>query len=245
MGRRIQKGFTVIEVVLVLAISGLIMMGIMSNHSRQVNEQNYRDGVESFRDFLAGQFEDLDAVKNNANNGCTSPAARGAGNCFYTGKYIEIKPVGDQTELNAYPIQSYVLAGTYNSVDESNREDTISRVEVKRDDINKKETYVDWGVQVRAPGNLSNQPAQRVFIIYRNPITGRVSSHMVKDTAVNTSNIKRLAEGTPISNLETSDAVFCLSSPTDSRKERWVSMKIAKGAIDASGITLAGTGGCS
>ena len=54
MGRHLQKGFTIIEVMLVLAITSLMLSAVLNNSSRRVNEQHYREGVESIRDFLAG-----------------------------------------------------------------------------------------------------------------------------------------------------------------------------------------------
>ena len=65
VGRHLQKGFTIIEVMLVLAITSLMLSAVLNNSSRRVNEQHYREGVESFRDFLAGTFEDIDSVKND------------------------------------------------------------------------------------------------------------------------------------------------------------------------------------
>ena len=51
-----QKGFTIIEVVLVIAISGLMAAGIMIGVSSSINRQQYRDSVQSFAAFLRSEY---------------------------------------------------------------------------------------------------------------------------------------------------------------------------------------------
>lgn len=235
MGRRQQTGFTVIEVVLVIAISGLIAMGVMSNSSRQVNVQNYRDGVQSFRDFLAGQFEDLDAVKNNQANGCGSHI-RGAGDCFYSGKYISITPLpDDETRLVARPIQTTVEAN-----------DEISSVTVTSDtDDNVQSTKIDWGLQARAQTTgASGLGISRYVTIFRSPITGRVSSYVTSNN-IGVGNFKNFIENpTSEATLASGDTIICLADPTNDTPGQWMAVRITNGAVDASGITTM-AGQCS
>lgn len=241
MGRQKQTGFTVIEVVLVIAISGLIAMGIMSSSSRQVNVQNYRDGVESFRDFLAGQFEDLDSVKNNQSGGCPGGAShgRGAGNCFYSGKFISITASGDETKLEARPIQS-----TVNEVD-----DTIASVNVVGDDTdeNVQKSRINWGVQ--AVSSLSpTSPINRYVTIFRSPITGSVSSYVTAENV--SSNLLTLVTADPaaVPSYIADDAIMCLKDPTlpdtEDYRAGWMAVRIASDAVDASGVTTR-AGQCS
>lgn len=233
MGRRQQTGFTVIEVVLVIAISGLIAMGVLSNSSRQVNIQNYRDGVESFRDFLAGQFEDLDAVKNNEAGGCApgSTDIRGAGDCFYSGKYISITPMpDDETRLVARPIQTKVDEDT----------DEISNVTVTDDtDENVQSTKIDWGLQARTKAGLE---MSRYLTIFRSPVTGRVSSYVTQGDVSSTDTrlknvVTGVANGNAVYNPEPEDIIICLADPTNDTPGQWMAVRITKGAVDASGIT--------
>lgn len=237
MGRRQQTGFTVIEVVLVIAISGLIAMGVMSNSSRQVNVQNYRDGVESFRDFLAGQFEDLDSVKNNQDSGCGGSHIRGAGDCFYSGKFIAITYSGDETKLDARPIRSTVNPVT----------DTVSSVDVvSTTDDNIQRTTIDWGLQ--AVGPMSGLPVNRYVTIFRSPIDGRVSSYVTTDSlSASGSMLSLVTSANPAAFgwYVADDTTICLKDPTnEENKSAWMAVRIAERAVDASGITTM-SGQCS
>lgn len=245
MGRRIQTGFTVIEVVLVIAISGLIMLGIMGNSMRQVNEQNYREGVESFRDFLAGQFEDIDAVKNNQSGGCGggSTAARGMGACFYSGKLIHIQRIGDGTKLVSYPVKS--------TVNEAANPPIISTVAaIKTADENIVSSEIQWGLQARLSGVNAGTPLENLYIlVFRDPVDGTASSHIFKGTTgENSAQLLRMVKPglSPESavDMQTNDQIVCLSDPNSDVRDRWLALKISPGIVNASSLTMVGSGKC-
>ena len=50
MGNK-QKGFTIIEVILFVAISGLLTSMLMVGVSMSINRQQYRDSVQSYAGF--------------------------------------------------------------------------------------------------------------------------------------------------------------------------------------------------
>jgi|GEM_PF-762894 len=59
MGRnytRIRKGFTVIEVVLFFAISGLLIVGLLLGMTNSIARQRYQDSVQDLADFLKTQY---------------------------------------------------------------------------------------------------------------------------------------------------------------------------------------------
>lgn len=60
-----SSGFTIIEVMLFLAITGLMMIGMLVGVGGSINRQRYEDAVYSFQDFLQGQYNLVDNVRNN------------------------------------------------------------------------------------------------------------------------------------------------------------------------------------
>lgn len=63
-----RRGFTIIEVVLFLAITGLMLAGILASVGAGVNGKRYTEAVDSFQDFLISQFDQTDNVANTANS---------------------------------------------------------------------------------------------------------------------------------------------------------------------------------
>lgn len=98
--RPYSSGFTVIEVTLFLAISGLMIVGMFVGVSGSINRQRYDDAVKSFQDFVQGQYNIVDNVRNNRPteyvcNTATgtiasgsSDISRGMSDCMVVGRLI-------------------------------------------------------------------------------------------------------------------------------------------------------------
>lgn len=52
----IRRGFTLIEISLFLALSGLIFVGLIVGTSNSISQQRYSDATENFTDFLRGIY---------------------------------------------------------------------------------------------------------------------------------------------------------------------------------------------
>lgn len=64
-----KKGFTVIEVMLVLAVSGVLLIGVLTGTYSSIASQRYNDSVRSFSEFLRQIYSEV-----------ISPESLGAGN---------------------------------------------------------------------------------------------------------------------------------------------------------------------
>lgn len=244
MGRQKQTGFTVVEVVLVLAISGLIMMGIMGNAFRKVNDQNYRDGVESFKDIIAGQLEDIDALKNEQQGGCSvgSTASPGMGDCFYSGKlmHITFDAAKDASVVTTYPVQSAAtIVGGVEQVD------WVRKVEA---DSNVSHTNVPWGVQVYSKEPTRMRLNDFYILAFRSPVTGVAMTHFFTNSinANDSNRLKSIAmnEGA-IGEVIDRDYVFCLADPNNvDAHDRWLAVKMEKNVAKPSSLTMIGGGEC-
>ena len=153
-----KHGFTIIEVVLFLAISGGLAVMLLAGTSAAIQRQQYRDSVESFANFLSTQYSRVISVENDREDTTcpllpTETTKRGQSSCVIVGRYIvttddssgnagrtyEVYPV---YALNSTDVWSYGLGDV----------DT---------------TYeVNWGTRTR----LANQVSETIsLLMYRNP----------------------------------------------------------------------------
>ncbi|PID31554.1 hypothetical protein CR983_00520 [Candidatus Saccharibacteria bacterium] len=93
-----SSGFTIIEVVLFLAVSGLMITGMFVGISGGIGRERYSDAVAAFQDFIQGQYSLVDNVRNNREAGvpCRSgtlgpsatPQPRGTSDCTIVGRLV-------------------------------------------------------------------------------------------------------------------------------------------------------------
>lgn len=99
-----HPGFTIIEVMLFLAITGLMLAGVMVAINGTVNRQRYVDAVDSFHNYLQSQYALVASVRNNrpASVACTTAGistgsttdTRGTSDCTIIGRYLHTTGAG-------------------------------------------------------------------------------------------------------------------------------------------------------
>lgn len=117
MNRRYQSGFTIIEVVLFLAISGVMAVGLLVGMGAAISSQQYRDSVQSYADYLRGQYSRVVGVENDRSTDVTCPLGgdttqRGRSNCVIVGRYVHAQDNG--TEYTSQPIYALQSGDTWN-----------------------------------------------------------------------------------------------------------------------------------
>ena len=65
--RRFRRGFTLIEVSLFLAITGLLFIGITVGVQNSIYQQRYNDTVQNFMEFLRGVYSEVTNVQSSTN----------------------------------------------------------------------------------------------------------------------------------------------------------------------------------
>ena len=152
---RQNHGFTIIEVVLFLAVSGMLTIGLLASASVAIQRQQYKDAVQSFAGYLRDEYAKVISVENDGSTICggTPVDHRGQSDCFIVGRLIKTSGTAGQS-YDSYPIYA---DGTVYKYDEG-----------------QKTTYgVNWGVKTKFAG-MSDDVDATAFAMYRDPETGRL-----------------------------------------------------------------------
>jgi len=102
MGTHSKPGFTIIETMLVLAITGVLIATLLFGVGSSVTTQRYSDSVTSFRSLLQDQYSQVSNVSNDRGSGWTcgddgkatpvqsGTSTPGQSHCVLLGRYVSI-----------------------------------------------------------------------------------------------------------------------------------------------------------
>lgn len=182
MGTQTSKGFTLIETMLFLGITGLLILGMLVGAGSSLAAQRYKDSVEGFKNLLQQQYSDLSSVRNDRSNTWTCGATaipatggseiRGQSDCLIVGKYLRISR--DQATVHT------VLARETSTVVRANDMQTMTMNYVYSADTSASSEYeLDWGSQIAWPISgtdmLSPSTPRNLGVLFvRSPLTGQI-----------------------------------------------------------------------
>lgn len=180
MGMQHKKryGFTIIEVMLFLAVSGALAVGILAGSGVAITQQRYRDSLNSLQTLLRQQYSQTDHVINNRDkdrnchdavisteNG--SPEARGTSECVIIGRYITIT---NGTVITISSVVGEAKSGT--SIDDaSNDFEALEQYNLGISSADTEVSDVAWGGSVRDVTDTNNQENFAILVL-RSPLTG-------------------------------------------------------------------------
>jgi type II secretory pathway pseudopilin PulG len=184
------SGFTIIETMLFLAISGLLLAGILVGTGNSINTQRYRDSVSSLQSFFQQQYSDVANVSNDRSSsdqpciGDNMP--RGQSDCLVLGKFITTVN-SPSTKLSIKNVVGYPSSSLSGNDDIT----VLSKVYTIKVSPIMASTYdIEWNAflvknAVNANGNLDFS-----MLILRSPSSGTIrtfiSSSVVKDSKIKT-----------------------------------------------------------
>ena len=190
---RNRRGFTIIEVVLFLAITSLMMLGIFIGVSGALNRQIYEREVVSLVDFIQGQYSAVDNVRNNrpADTRCDAtgiqPSATsnhpGSSSCTGIGRWITSND--DGSELTSIPVYATadIVAAETDDVSEAEYLSSINLTLPANPSLSDTMTHrVDAG-DMYVNGDTSNTAFS--MLIVKLPLSGMTRTHLV-DSSVDT-----------------------------------------------------------
>ncbi len=197
MGTRANGGFTIIETMLFLAISGLLIVGMLATTGASINIQRYHDAVETFKTTLQDQYSELASVQNDRDNtwSCNSLAqsqsggteVRGQSDCVLLGRYLTVV---DDT-ISVYSILGRPSASqttTGNDV-----QNLSANYELNISTVTQNSSTLEWGTRIAWPKVDSSganrttptTPRSIAVLFVRSPDSGQIytfTSDNVPDT---------------------------------------------------------------
>lgn len=207
-----KKAFTIIEVMLVVSISGLMLVTMLVGWNANIERQRYNDSVNTFKSDIQGVFSDVENQTNDKNqqincntNGVNISISRdndgaltGASDCVILGKFISF---GGNTAASQDRYQVYDVIGKDINV---NRDCNNSPCNNNIDALRATRFVLDGGKnRVNGPKDIELQWRAQI----KNVTDNRISSGWHR----------RFSEGAPIivTSTDTVTGVLILRSPLD------------------------------
>ena len=174
-------GFTIVETMLVLAITGVMIAGLLVGLGSSIGAQRYKDSVSTLKSMVQDQYSQIENVANDrdASWNCGSsatPAQGGTGtapgqtDCVLLGRYMTI----EGTKITTATIVGYEVARTGGESDVKEIKDNYT-LGVSQDTITN--TTLEWGAEIAWPESGSGAknpqtPRSIAILILRSPNSG-------------------------------------------------------------------------
>ncbi|MFZ2544506.1 MAG: type II secretion system protein [Candidatus Saccharimonadales bacterium] len=199
-----ERGFTIIEVMLFLAITGGLFAALMVGVSNSITQQRYLDSVRSYKSLLQQQYSDVLNVRNeNLEGKCntdgsidensTRDGKRGTSKCVLLGRAIRVTNDGKSVvtaSITGYdPIntgQDSDHDGVPDSSQISNASDIIvltNYYKAKLANFDRASVDFDWDSQAFAVNDTNSHISSKsVILIMKSPASGLVRVFVSEDT---------------------------------------------------------------
>ncbi len=180
MGAKTQTGFTIIEVMLFLAITGMLAAAILVGSGVAIGQQRYRDSVGSLQSYIQQQYNKTINVTNDRDKAWTCDSngnvsqvqnasageARGTSDCVVLGRLVTIDATG--TSLSSSVVVGYKNPGAVAQT--SDVAEIAANYKMGVAPIDRDDQSVNWGAQVVKPKTSTPMPMS--ILIIRSPLSG-------------------------------------------------------------------------
>jgi len=175
-----ETGFTIIETMLFLGITGLMVVGILAGTGVSINIQRYRDSVSSLQSILQQQFSEVLNVSNGSSGnlacyGDKSIKARGQSDCVLLGRFITTTP-----DSKTLLIKNVIGLIPDNTTVASNDIEVLKLYSIEISPVSGDDYNIPWDAAIVSPG--SNNAMSFSMLIVRSPLSGVVRSFVSIDS---------------------------------------------------------------
>ncbi len=242
-----SKGFTIIETMLFLAITGLLVTSIMVGMGVSINRQRYRDSVTSLQSFIQQQYSDVANVNNGRDSGwicdslsgsvvqtsVNSGISRGKSDCVVLGRLIVVNPDGKSLSVN-----NIIGSSSPKSSSATNDVKAFTDYNMRISPVDTIKKDIEWGASLALPGK--NSVPTLSILILQSPISGVIRTFVSSSSVINDSNIKSIININGLSE----PAKMCIN-PTGLFSSARMAVVINAGASSSAGVeTLGEASGC-
>lgn len=224
-----RVGFTIIEVVLFLGITGLLLGAVLVTAGINIAVQRYQDSVATLQSDIQQQFEDVIAVQNDrtavgsGDARCGTDGGRGTSECIIMGKFMTITSTGNIRQYKVYgvrtasapaPTDEYLLLREYNPT-------TLLPTVVQ--------SRTEWDTRIAAP-TTGRGSANVGILILRSPASGNVYTFVNNNVATGTAQLQAM-----ITQANTQKYTLCIN-PNGLRVAQVMGISIAANASSANAV---------
>jgi type II secretory pathway pseudopilin PulG len=176
MTTQAARGFTIIEVMLFLAVTGMLTVGVLVGSSTAIAQQRYRDSVNSLKSFIQEQYgQTTNVVNSDASNPVCKKSgnslvlksatlqARGTSECLLLGRYLLIEP----TKVTAYDVIGQAVTDTEGGDDIAALKNYVMALSDTAETAD-----IAWGASIVKPKTATGLTTS--VLILRSPLSGSV-----------------------------------------------------------------------
>jgi type II secretory pathway pseudopilin PulG len=239
MGTKTNTGFTIIETMLFFAVAGVLTAAIFAGSSASINQQRYKESVNSLKSFIQQQYSETTNASNDraGSESCSANAvvlqapgsgasqARGTSECILLGRLIAIDGTG--TKLTASNVVGYRTPGAPEAISDILELKTNYKLGIST--LGQEKSEVAWSAVVVK--KQSTQPTAVSILILRSPLSGSIMTYTSQ---------------TAVSNLQTMIAVansnksteLCVNPASGTLQDRRMAVQISPFASSQGAIQV-------
>lgn len=262
---RARRGFTIVEVALFLAVSGLLFIGIAAGVQNSVWQQRVNDSVQSFAEFLKTVYSQVSNPQGaNTTGGRSDQAIYGKLISFGQTYDLSGNEIKDEQEVFVYDVigdaESSGTGGTLELLKGLNAKVVSIEKDASGNEVAKfagmPESYTPrWTAAIQAVGNTIPKLYEGSILIVRNPRSGTVSTFvstevlginyavMVDKSAANSkvmlNNILNLPS-TNSKSFKQQEVNFCINPNGNTVDLNRRNVRLLESAHNASGVVIVG-----
>jgi len=177
MGIVSERGFTVIELMLFLGVTGALFAALMFGVNSNVTQERYNDSVSSYSTLLQKQYSEVLNTLNQRGNDwkCADDGTitqetingdpRGATDCVILGRAVQVQDRG------ATIVTSSVVGKEPTQLDNSSDIAALLAYHPKVTSFDEERSSIDWGSSLVS---IDKQPSSASFLILRSPASGLI-----------------------------------------------------------------------
>lgn len=170
-----ERGFTIIELMLFLAISGALFAALMTGVNGNITQQRYRESVVGYKTVLQNQYSEVLNTQNDRDNNWVCGAdgtvsqqqnggdPRGTTDCVILGRVVTIEDNG--TKINSSSVIGVAPAQEAAGGDIS----TLLSYNPKVAPFDEESDSLDWGSSLQTSNHLASTAS---ILILRSPASG-------------------------------------------------------------------------
>lgn len=172
-----KRGFTLVEVALFLAVSGLLFLGVTAGVQTSIYQQRRTDAVQNFMEFLRGVYGEVTNVQNTATGGGRSSQVLYGRLVTFGEKYDLAGNETDGREIFVYSVVGKASNGGTGGATSMLSSMKANIVAEETDGSYKLAGFTNsytpkWSAQI--DGTTRDTPMEGMLLIVRHPTSGTV-----------------------------------------------------------------------